>query len=199
MRDMDETTETVAVTPRRRTTSAVALVGAGLAGGIVLAGLNVASADSRQAPAPTPSASAEDKAERKHLDKRRHRGLKYGLGPDALHGEFTTKDPSGEGYRTMAVQRGEATAVSATSITVRSEDGFSRTYAVNDDTMVNAGDEGIGDVTTDDKVHVMAVVTGGTATAIRVADITNLDEWRLRWHPRRDPRGGQAPPTAQPS
>ena len=196
---MDETTETVAVSPRRRTTSAVALVGAGLVGGIVLAGLSVASADSRQAPTPTPSVGPDERPAGKPFGKRGHRGLKHGFGPDALHGEFTTKDPDGEGYKTFATQRGEATAVSATSITVRSEDGFSRTYVVSDGTMVNAGDEGIADVAAGDQVHVIAVVVGDTANAIRVADVTNLDEWKQRWRPRRDQRGVKPAPSGRPS
>ena len=44
-----------------------------------------------------------------------------------LHGEFTIRKPDGSGFQTMAIQTGEVTAVSPSSITVKSEDGFSRT------------------------------------------------------------------------
>ncbi|MEI8408959.1 MULTISPECIES: hypothetical protein [unclassified Kribbella] len=46
---------------------------------------------------------------------------------DALHGEFVTAKDGG-GYETIATQKGEVTAVSTTSITVKSADGYSRTY-----------------------------------------------------------------------
>lgn len=184
---MDE----IAVTPRRRTTSAVALVGVGVVAGLVLAGLNVASAQS--GPAPTPSASAAPDRPRHHTMRGGH-GMKH-LGGKGIHGEFVVKDPDGEGYRTMAFQRGEATAVSATSITVRSEDGFSRTYAVGDDTLVNAGDEGVADISTGDRVHVMAVLEGEIANAIRVVDATKVGKWRQKWHPRRGPKPSDAPAT----
>jgi hypothetical protein len=184
---MDDVVE-VAPAPRRRgPLYAVGLVGTGLVAGLVLAGLNVATAQT--SPTPTPSASAAPDKDRggpfRGHGFGRHGGPggRGGLG-GALHGEFTTAAPGG-GYQVMAMQVGDATAVSATSITVKSADGYARTYAVNDDTLVNAGNVGIGDVKTGDKVHVLALVKGGTASAVRVMDVTTVGALRDKWAPRR--------------
>jgi hypothetical protein len=105
----------------------------------------------------------------------------------ALHGEFVT--PNGSGYRTMAVQRGRVENVGATSLTVRSADGFTRTYAVDDNTLVNAGRDGIADVKQGDTVGVVAVVDGGTARAMRVNDATTTEAIHRHWAPAGRPAG----------
>ncbi|MFG1813749.1 DUF5666 domain-containing protein [Kribbella sp. NPDC049174] len=99
------------------------------------------------------------------------RGGQFG---DALHGEFVTAKDGG-GYETVATQKGEVTAVSATSITVKSADGYSRTYTVNADTKVNR-DGKIADITTGETVRVRAVVSDGTATATTISDSTDRPE-----------------------
>ena len=53
--------------------------------------------------------------------------------PAWLHGTFVVPKEGG-GYQTMQMQHGIVTAVSATSISVKSEDGFTATYVVNADT-----------------------------------------------------------------
>jgi hypothetical protein len=172
--------------PQRSRAYATGLVGAGLVAGVVLAGLNVASAQSAQTPTPAPSTKAEAPKDRLRgfgHNGRGRGGPGVGLG-GALHGEFTTKKAGG-GYQTMAMQLGDVTAVSASSLTVKSEDGFSRTYGVNDDTLVNAGNDGIADVKTGDKVHVLALVTGGSANAVRVQDVTSVGKLREQWRPNR--------------
>jgi len=100
----------------------------------------------------------------------------------AIHGEFVTPDGNG-GYRTVAVQTGEVTAVSSDSITVKSVDNFSRTYSVDENTVVNSGRDGIGDVKNGNKVSVDAVVTGGKAAARNIRDMTTLDNIRRHWNP----------------
>jgi hypothetical protein len=57
------------------------------------------------------------------------------LGGASLHGEYVVADDDGN-YVTMATQTGEVTAVSDDSITLASEDGFSRTYVLSGDTAV---------------------------------------------------------------
>jgi hypothetical protein len=102
-----------------------------------------------------------------------------------LHGEFTIKKPDGT-FQTMATQTGEVTAVSPSSITVKSEDGFSRTYSVDENTVVGSGRDGIGSVKTGDTVHVAGVVDGGKAQAAAVLDSTGLgkigDHWGFPKH-----------------
>lgn len=99
-----------------------------------------------------------------------------------LHGEFTTVDPNG-GYRTMDVQTGTVTAVSATSVTVKSRDGFTRKYVVDTKTIVDAGRDGIANVKVGHAVHVIATEQGDTATAVDIFDQTNVQRLRGRWLP----------------
>jgi hypothetical protein len=97
-----------------------------------------------------------------------------GIGPGpVLHGEYVVPK-SGGGYQTMDVQQGEVTAVSTTSITVKSDDGFSKTYAVNDKSLVTADRDGIGAVKVGDRVSVQATVDGGTATVTDIRDLTQI-------------------------
>jgi hypothetical protein len=51
-----------------------------------------------------------------------------------MHGEVTTKGPGG--YVTHSGVRGAVTAVSSTSITVKSVDGYTATFTLNPDTKV---------------------------------------------------------------
>ena len=103
------------------------------------------------------------------------------LGRGALHGEFTIRKPDGTGFQTVAVQTGEVTAVSPSSITVKSEDGFSRTYSVDENTVVGAGRDGIGTVKTGDTVRVAGVVEAGQARAAAVIDSTSLGRIGEHW------------------
>ena len=97
-----------------------------------------------------------------------------------LHGEFTAVDPNG-GYRTIDVQDGTVTAVSASSITVKSQDGFVKTYVVNTKTMVDAGRDGIANVKVGHTVHVTATVAGNTATAVDIFDRSNAPRLGGPW------------------
>jgi len=98
-----------------------------------------------------------------------------------LHGEFTIRKPDGNGFQTVAVQTGEVTAVSSSSITVKSEDGFSRTYSVDENTVVGAGRDGIGTVKTGDTVRVAGVVENGQAKAAAILDRTSLGKIGEHW------------------
>jgi hypothetical protein len=110
----------------------------------------------------------------------------FGLG-GALHGEFVVKKDDGS-YQTVATQRGEVTAVSKESITVKSEDGYSRTYTLTEDTLVNAARDGIDDVKTGNTVTVFAVVADGKATATSVNDGTVRKAAGEKWGFGRGPR-----------
>jgi hypothetical protein len=89
-----------------------------------------------------------------------------GLGQNALHGEFVVKDKDGK-IVTKVVQHGQITAVSATSVTLKSDDGFTATYVVNGDTKVNVGGSSaaISGVKTGNDGWVIATKSGDTATA----------------------------------
>jgi hypothetical protein len=171
----------------RRTVRSVAVFGgvfaAGLVLGVVLASLNVAGAQSS-----SPSPSGRTGTFPGHFGRPDHGPFggegfgPGGFGPGALHGEFTTPAPGG-GYQTLAVQSGTVTSVDAASVAVRSADGFTRTYTVDDNTLVIAGNNGIADVKNGDEVWITAVVSGGKATAIHVLDATNVRRLRGLLHP----------------
>jgi len=95
----------------------------------------------------------------------------------ALHGQFVIAKAGG-GYQTVDVQRGKVTSVSASSITVRSPDGFTASYAVTGATIVDAQRAGIGSVKTGDQVSLEAKVSGGKATAASISDLTRLTSGR---------------------
>jgi hypothetical protein len=91
----------------------------------------------------------------------------------ALHGQFVVPR-SGGGYQTEDTQRGSVTAVSTSSITVKSADGFTKTYQVTTSTVVDARRDGIGSVKDGHQVSVLAMVSGGTATATDIQDLSLL-------------------------
>jgi hypothetical protein len=116
-----------------------------------------------------------------------------GIGGDVLHGEYVVPK-NGGGYETLDTQSGKVTDVSSTSITVQSDDGFSKTYVVTETTVVNSQRDGIGSVAKDDNVRVTAMVSGSTATAVNISDITKVSASRGQWAPGRPPR--PSPPTS---
>jgi hypothetical protein len=94
-----------------------------------------------------------------------------------VHGQAVVPK-SGGGYETVDIQRGQVTAVSSTSITVKSSDGFTATYAVTGSTVVDAKSAGIGSVKTGDTVGIIARVSGSTATAATIIDPTAIGAGR---------------------
>jgi hypothetical protein len=88
-----------------------------------------------------------------------------------VHGEFVVPNGSG-GFRTVVVQRGEVTSVSATQITVLSKDKFTATYAVTAETLVNAARDGISTIKKGATVNIAATKAGGKLTAVHIGDQT---------------------------
>lgn len=143
-------------------------------------GIGVASADPTPSPASptagstaTPSAGATPSTPTTKpgkADKASKQG-KRDLARRALHGEVTL---GGKKHQVVAFQRGTVTAVSSTSLTVRSADDFSATYVVDSSTKIREKKEktDIGAVKTGDKVRVVALKNGSALTATRIADRT---------------------------
>lgn len=138
----------------------------------------VASRGAAQSPSPSPAAS-EPSNEGGHGRFGFGAGGFFGLGglAGAIHGQATVPK-SGGGYQTIDVQRGTVSAVSSSSITVKSADGYSATYAVTSSTEVNAQAAGIGTIKTGDTVYVTATVSGGSATAASIIDQTSIQSSR---------------------
>jgi hypothetical protein len=145
--------------------------------GIFVAGLIAGMILTGAATAQTPSPSA--KANGKHFKGFGH-GFGHGRFGGGIHGEFVVPEPGG-GYQTVLTQIGTVQSVSGSSITVKSEDGYSHTYTVNNDTLVAAGDNGIADVAKGDTVRVLAV---GSA-AKDIIDVTKVQSLRQKyWGPK---------------
>jgi hypothetical protein len=174
-----------------RVLAAIAVAGAAAAAGTI--GLAAAQTDttSPSTTAPSSSTTAPVKGEG-------HRGgpggrFGFGFGGDVLHGEFVV--PKDGGYETLDTQVGKVTAVSDSSITVVSDDGFSKTYAVTADTLVNSARDGIGSIKNDATVRITATVSGSTATAVNIIDTSTIEAQRPKWAP--DHR--QAPAASSPT
>lgn len=167
------------MTPVRTRLIAAAAVVAGLALGATGAAL---AADTSTPTASTPSVSPSpgqpgDRPPPPPRKGDRPGGPRVGKGLGMLgaggpvHGEFVVPNGSG-GFRTVVVQRGEVTAVSATQITVLSKDKFTATYAVTADTMVNAARDGISTIKKGATVNVAATKSGDKLTAVHIGDQT---------------------------
>ncbi|WP_430498846.1 hypothetical protein ACQRWP_27480 [Micromonospora trifolii] len=87
-------------------------------------------------PTPGASPSAQDKAREKRGEEwRKRREARVQLRKNTLHGEAVVKTKDG-GTQTVAVQRGEVTAIDGDSMTVKSTDGFTMTWTFGDDLRV---------------------------------------------------------------
>jgi hypothetical protein len=155
-------------------------IGTAALAGAIGAGLAYADPDPTPTvnPSATPSASPTDKADRNKADRkdkadrkekadkdRRHPGLLR----RALHGEVTLR---GEKHRVVVFQRGVVETVSATAITVKSEDGFTGSYLLNAETRVRKEKQEatLSDIKPKDRVRVLATKDGSTLTAKGIRD-----------------------------
>jgi membrane protein implicated in regulation of membrane protease activity len=86
------------------------------------------------------------------------------------HGEVTLRTKKGD--ETVDIQRGQVAAVSATTVTVRSPDGFTATYTLGTASKVLSKGKAstIGDVHDGDRVNVLATRSGNTLTVRRLGD-----------------------------
>jgi hypothetical protein len=159
------------------------LILAGVAAVALLGGAGVAMAATSGSPASGTAASpaggtvASPSARPAYPHQGRPGGFGFGFGFGgpfgAVHGQFVVPR-SGGGYQTIDTQRGAVTAVSATSMTVKSADGFVKTYQVVSSTNVDAQRDGIAAVKTGHQVAVTAAVSGSTVTASSILDFNLL-------------------------
>jgi len=184
--------------PRRRVPRPLVL--AALTAAVVTAGAGVAFAATADSPSPgspaptvtvtataSPAPSSSPSSDTGKGSDDRWAWGRFMFGP-GIHGEYVVRGEQEGQWVTVARQLGEVTAVDQDSITVKSEDGYTREYVVNSETRVN-GDEGISAVKVGHKVAVSATVEGGTATARAILD-GDLREQRSRPHKRWRGPGG---------
>ena len=157
------------------------LVPIATAGVLALGAVAVATAAPSRAPSPAPSSGASSGADAKDPKDPKDKAKKdrRGGGPAAhllrraLHGEFTVGKKDGSETHVAVVQRGEITKVdtNAKTLTMKSTDGFTRTYTVTDDTKIRSQgeEEKFTDLKAGERAMVIADQEGSTyvARAIR--------------------------------
>lgn len=132
---------------------------AGVGGGIAFAANTTPTTT-----APTTSTAPATNAPAAHQHRAR------GLAGRAEHGQLTVRTKTGD--QVLDIQRGQVTAISATSVTVRSTDGFTATYGVSSTSKVRVQRTAstIANVHTGDQVAVAALHSGTTDTVRHIAD-----------------------------
>ena len=142
--------------------AAAVVLGAGTAA-LAVSGSNSPSAPSSSSSTAPGKAKAAGHAKRSELRR-------------ALHASWVTRDgKNSTSFVTHDAIRGQVTAVSASSITVKAADNVSETYAVNSSTKVRSRADGkgkagtIGEVKSGDQVIVLGTGSG-TLTATHVLD-----------------------------
>jgi hypothetical protein len=158
----------------RRFPIATLVAGGLLAGGVAAAGALTASgalaAGSTPSPAPSYSARRTPGGPGPHgFGGRAGHGFGrpgMGLGGRMLHGEVVVQKPGG-GTETLLVQSGAITATSATSVTVRSSDGFTVVWSLSSSTTIRAGRNSgsVKDLAKDNTVQVVGTKSGSGGTA----------------------------------
>jgi hypothetical protein len=171
--------------PRRLSRLAI---GVGVAAFLAMAGAGLAfagSGPSKPSAASDPtSTSTSTPPVKPHLKGPRGFGPAFGPrlgGGRVIHGDYTIETPSG--HEEILVQSGTVSAVSSTSITIASIDGFTHTYSVVPTTVVDAQANGINTVQPKDQVDLRAVVQSGKDTATNIVDITKIGSSRKGFFP----------------
>ncbi|GAA2648978.1 hypothetical protein [Paractinoplanes durhamensis] len=85
----------------------------------------------------------------------------------ALHGTYVVSDGNG-GYVTQLAQTGTVSTISSSSITVKSDDGYSKTYVISTSTTVGTGR--IADVLKGHTVRIVATSAKQKVTATSITD-----------------------------
>jgi hypothetical protein len=175
--------------------AAVALV-AGVGGAALATSSSASSAtDTAAKPTPTPSAGRPSPGSRApghwpgfhgRMGGPFHGGGFFAGPGGVVHGQVVVPAAGGK-FRTEDIQTGQVTAVSGSSLTVRSADGYTKSYRVTSATQVDAGKTGIGSVKVGNQVAVTATVSGPTASLTRILDLSLLG------HGRPAPRWSQPP------
>ena len=119
------------------------------------------------------------------------------MGGHMLHSEGVIEDADGN-YVTIRMQSGEVTAVSATSISVKSADGYTSTYVITDTTEQDRDRTADTQAKVGDTVRVRATVDGSTATAEDIhamsADFAaQMEERRAQMEEQRGEKGNHGP------
>lgn len=130
-----------------------------------------------------------------------------GMGGPMLHSEGVIETPDGE-YQDVVTQKGTASEVNQDSLVVTSEDGFTASYNVNEETKIHKNREevSLSDLSEGDVVHVLAQKDGGDVVAKRIGAMSaeqaaemeqRREEMRQRFEERRQQRQEQGGDTSE--
>ena len=157
-------------TSRRTAAIVAAWATVGVVGAAALTGVAMA-ADPSPAPSPTSTTSSGAAAPgTARADGARARaGELRKLGKRVLHGEFTVQGK--DGVKTVDTQLGVITAVSATSVDVKSSDGYTQTWTLTSTSKVRGGKKagGAADLTVGATVRLLGPKTSTAAAEATVA------------------------------
>lgn len=165
-------------------------VGVAVVGAVSVGVIGIASAAGDDEPRPQTAAQEQDNGDDEDGD---HWGGPWGGGAwgggfggldsilgegvevtDILHGEVVLAKEGG-GTHTVLVQKGVVTEASGESVTVRSADEFTTTFAVTGDTKVKGDTEDMTSVAAQEEVLVIAPKSGDQQTATVLVNLTDLD------------------------
>ena len=155
----------------------IALVAAGVvagaAGGVVISQLGVATASS-PSPSPVPDRGLHRPGfapDGGPLGMLGMLGGPFGAGGRVLHGEATVAKPSG-GTTVLRFQNGTISAVSGSTMTVKSTDGYTATYTVDKTSRItlNGSDGTLSKLKKNDQVRVVGIQSGTSTVAKMVLD-----------------------------
>ncbi len=124
--------------------------------------------------APASPSTTPKRAAGKHAAGRRPRPLGLAVLANRLqHGQVVIKDKNGSDV-TVLLQHGSVTAVSTSSISLRSQDGFTGSYAIASSTRVriDGTQAALSGVKAGDQAWVTARESGSTATVTLLVDRT---------------------------
>ncbi|MFJ5955653.1 DUF5666 domain-containing protein [Paenarthrobacter sp. NPDC092416] len=106
-----------------------ALIAGGIA--VVLTGGGAAAVWAGTQPSPSPSSATSSPGPSPSATAKSAEGRGH-----AIHGEHVVKNQDGT-YRTVVTQTGKIESVGDSAITVKSEDGFTQSYAIKSDTRIS--------------------------------------------------------------
>lgn len=117
-----------------------------------------------------PAAPSADQSQHQSAHHGKKHGKKHHPLAGVQHGEFTKTTKQGD--KTFALQRGTVVSADANGLTVRSKDGFTATYAVDQTTKVHKERQNapITEVKPGERVGVRAVKDGARTVAHQVHD-----------------------------
>jgi len=153
-----------------RRTKIILLSGAAVVA-IAAVGTGIAVAQSSNSPSPaTPAPSSAAPAPH---------GMRHGHGAQGWRGRLPARIEHGEatvstdhGYQVIDIQRGIVNSAGSGQLAVRSADGFTATYVVDNSTKIRKNSKAIdiSQVAANDRVTILATKIGSTITATRIGD-----------------------------